>query len=283
MLSKRIATILPDMTIEEMLEVTKIHSIMGLLQTENPIIKNRPYRAVHHTISAKALVGGGTNPKPGEISLAHNGILFLDELAEFKQNTLEVLRQPIEDKIITINRLNSTLTYPCDFMLVASMNPCKCGFYGSTKRKCTCSKREVEKYLSRISGPLLDRIDIQIEVNSIEYEEISANRKVETSEQIRQRINKARKIQIERYKEHHIYSNSQLNEQLIVKYCKLDKTSKSILEKAYKNLGLSMRAYNKILKVARTIADLDYKENIQSTHIAEAIQYRSLDKKIWRN
>ena len=180
MLSKRIATILPDLTLDEMLEVTKIHSIMGLLPTENPIIKKRPYRAIHHTISTKALVGGGVNPIPGEITLAHNGVLFLDELAEFKQSTLEALRQPIEDKKITINRLNSTITYPCDCMIVASMNPCQCGFYGSTKRKCTCTKREVEKYLGRISGPLLDRIDIQVEVNSIDYKKISSKEKPET-------------------------------------------------------------------------------------------------------
>ena len=283
MLSKRVVSILPDLTMEEMLEVTKIHSIMGFLSKENPIIMKPPYRAPHHTISAKALVGGGKNPQPGEISLAHKGVLFLDELAEFKQSTLEVLRQPIEEKQITITRLNSIITYPCDFMLIASMNPCQCGFYGSTKKKCTCSKKDIQRYLSKISGPLLDRIDIQVEVNSIQYKDLSSKKQIETSLQIRERINKARQIQLNRYKEYQIYSNSQLPQKLIEKYCKLDKVSTSLLQKVYNNLGLSVRAHNKILKVARTIADLDNEENIQTKHIAEAIQYRSLDKKYWRN
>lgn len=283
MLSKRIVSILPNLSIEEMLEVTKIHSIMGFLSQDNPIITNRPYRAPHHTISATALVGGGKNPQPGEISLAHNGVLFLDELAEFKQSTLEVLRQPMEEKKITISRINSTITYPCDFMLVASMNPCQCGFYGSTKKKCTCSKSDIQRYLGKISGPLLDRIDIQIEVNSIDYKELNSNKQVQTSLQIQKRVNKARQIQLERYKKYHIYSNSQIPSKLIEKYCKLDIMSKKILQKAYSNLGLSVRAHNKILKVARTIADLDNKENIEVKHIAEAIQYRSLDKKYWKN
>lgn len=256
---------------------------MGLLPSENPIIIKPPYRAPHHTISARALVGGGKNPQPGEISLAHNGVLFLDELAEFRQSTLEVLRQPIEEKKITISRLNSTITYPCNFMLIAAMNPCQCGFYGSTKKKCTCSKNDIQRYLSRISGPLLDRIDIQTEVNYIEYKELNSKNEIETSLQIRERINKARQIQIKRYKQYEIYSNSQLSHKLIEKYCKLDKESKKVLQKAYDNLGLSVRAHNKILKVARTIADLDNKENIEVKHIAEAIQYRSLDKKFWKN
>ena len=283
MLSKRVATILPNLTMQEMLEVTKIHSIMGMLSKENPIVTKRPYRAPHHTISALALVGGGKNPQPGEISLAHNGVLFLDELAEFKQSTLEVLRQPIEEKQITIARLNSTITYPCDFMLIASMNPCPCGFYGSNKKKCICSKKDIQRYLGRISGPLLDRIDIQVEVNSIQYKDLDSKKQIETSLQIRERINSARQIQLNRYKEYQIYSNSQLPQKLIEKYCKLDNISRSLLKNVYNNLGLSVRAHNKILKVARTIADLDNKENIQAKHIAEAIQYRSLDKKYWKN
>lgn len=283
MLSKRIVSILPDLTMEEMLEVTKIHSVMGCLSNKNPIITKRPYRAPHHTISAKALVGGGKNPQPGEISLANKGVLFLDELPEFKQSTLEVLRQPMEEKKITITRLNSTVTYPCDFMLIASMNPCQCGYYGSTKKKCTCSKKDIQRYLNRISGPLLDRIDIQVEVNSIQYKDLDSKKQNETSLQIRERINKAKQIQIERYKKYQIYSNSELPTKLIEKYCKLDSKSKSLLQKVYNELGLSVRAHNKILKVARTIADLENKENIETKHIAEAIQYRSLDKKYWRN
>ena len=222
MLSKRVPTILPNLTVQEMLETTKIHSIMGLLNQENPIITKRPYRAPHHTISAKALVGGGKNPQPGEISLAHNGVLFLDELAEFKTSTLDVLRQPIEEKKITISRLNSTVTYPCNFILIASMNPCPCGFYGSPNKKCTCSKNDIRRYLGRISGPLLDRIDIQIEVNSIQYKELDSKQEKETSLQIRNRVNKIKEIQLERYKEDNIYSNSQLSHKLIEKYCKLD-------------------------------------------------------------
>ena len=266
-----------------MLEITKIHSIIGLLSADNPIVTSRPYRSPHHSISAKALIGGGRSPMPGEISLAHHGVLFLDELAEFKQNILELLRQPMEDKKITINRLNSMITYPCDFMLVASMNPCPCGFYGSLKRKCICSKKDIQRYLGKISGPILDRIDIQIEVNSIQYDELSSNKLIEKSKQIKQRINLARKIQVERYEKYHFYSNSQMSHQLIEKYCKLDKQSKYILQKAYDKLGLSIRAHDKILKVARTIADLEGVENIKPEHIAEAIQYRSLDRKYWRN
>lgn len=279
MLSARVASILPDLTREEMLDITKIYSIMGMLPQDNPIITKRPYRAPHHTISSSALIGGGKIPQLGEVSLAHNGILFLDELTEFKTNTLEVLRQPMEEKYVTINRLNGTVTYPSNFMLIASMNPCKCGFYGSATKKCTCTKSEIQKYIGKISGPLLDRIDIQIEVSSIKYEELNSNNNLEKSEEIRKRVNNARKIQLERYKQYNIYSNSQLQPQLIKKYCELDMVSEKILQKAYDNLKLTARAYNKILKVARTIADLENEKNIQSKHIAEAIQYRSLDKK----
>ena len=283
MMAKRIPSILPDLIFEEALEISKIHSIAGLLPKDKPIITNRQYRAPHHTISKSSLIGGGNIPKPGEVSLAHFGVLFLDELTEFNKNTLEVLRGPLEDGNVTISRVNATLTYPCKFMFVASMNPCPCGFYGSKEKECTCSKNMIDKYIGKISGPLLDRIDIQIEVNPVKYSSLDSNIKIETSEQIRERVNKARKIQVKRYSEYHIYSNSELSPVLIEKYCKLDKESKKILKSAFETLGLSARAYGRILKVARTIADLDNKEDIESSHIAEAIQYRSLDRKYWKN
>ena len=219
----------------------------------------------------------------GEISLAHNGVLFLDELPEFNKNTLEVLRGPLEDKIVNISRVNASLTYPCNFMFIASMNPCPCGFYGSKDKECTCTPQAISKYMGKISGPLLDRIDIQIEVTPVKYQKLDNTEKIESSEEIKSRVNKARKIQHERYINDNIYSNSQLTPKLIEKYCTLDKQGKKILEMAFEKMGLSARAYGRILKVARTIADLDEKESIQTTHIAEAIQYRSLDKKYWRN
>ena len=219
----------------------------------------------------------------GEISLAHNGVLFLDELPEFNKNTLEVLRGPLEDKIVNISRVNASLTYPCNFMFIASMNPCPCGFYGSKDKECTCTPQAISKYMGKISGPLLDRIDIQIEVTPVKYQKLDTTEKIENSEKIKNRVNKARKIQHERYINDNIYSNSQLTPKLIEKYCALDKQGKKILEMAFEKMGLSARAYGRILKVARTIADLDEKESIQTTHIAEAIQYRSLDKKYWRN
>ena len=219
----------------------------------------------------------------GEISLAHNGVLFLDELPEFNKNTLEVLRGPLEDKIVNISRVNASLTYPCNFMFIASMNPCPCGFYGSKDKECTCTPQAISKYMGKISGPLLDRIDIQIEVTPVKYQKLDTTEKIENSEKIKNRVNKARKIQHERYINDNIYSNSQLTPKLIEKYCTLDKQGKKILEMAFEKMGLSARAYGRILKVARTIADLDEKESIQTTHIAEAIQYRSLDKKYWKN
>lgn len=276
MLSQRIPTILPDISFEEALETTKIHSISGNIKDN--ILIARPFRSPHHTITIPSLIGGGSSAKPGEISLAHNGVLFLDELAEFNRATLEVLRGPLEDKKITINRSTQSLTYPCNFMLVASMNPCLCGYYGSNIKKCICSKKDIKRYISKISGPLLDRIDLQIEVQAITYTEVEEKEK-ETSQQIRARVNKARQIQIERYKEENIFSNSQLNSRQIEKYCKIDEESKQILEQAFNKLNLSVRAYSRILKVARTIADLEGKQNIEKKHIAEAIKYRSLDKK----
>ena len=283
MMVRRIPSILPDLSFEEALEVTKIHSIAGTLPQNVPIITTRPYRSPHHTVSISSLVGGGRIPKPGEISLAHNGVLFLDELPEFNKNTLEVLRGPLEDKKVTISRVNAALTYPCDFMLVASMNPCPCGFYGSKEKECTCTQEAINKYMNKISGPLLDRIDIQVEVMPVKYQKLKEDGQGETSKNIRERVNKARKIQIERYRNYGIYSNSQLTPKLIDIYCKIDSKSSKLLQVAFENLHLSARAYNRILKVARTIADLEQKEKIEAKHIAEAIQYRSLDKKYFNN
>lgn len=283
MMARRIPSILPNLSFEEALETTKIHSVAGVLPKNTPLITIRPYRAPHHTISPVSLVGGGKIPKPGEISLAHNGVLFLDELPEFNKSTLEVLRGPLEDGIVTISRINATLSYPCNFMLVASMNPCPCGFYGSKEKECTCSPQAIQKYMGKISGPLLDRIDIQVEVTPVKYEKLQGTEKIETSAKIKERVNKARVIQQNRYKKLEIHSNSQLTPNLIKKYCKLGEKEKQILKKAFETLGLSARAHDRILKVARTIADLDEKENIETSHITEAIQYRNLDKKYWSN
>ena len=283
MMAQRISSILPELTFEEALEITKIYSVAGILPKENPIITTRQYRAPHHTITSTALIGGGKTPKPGEISLAHFGILFLDELPEFNRQALEVLRGPLEDGKVTISRLNATLTYPCKFMFIASMNPCPCGYYGSRERKCTCNKIQINRYMKKISGPLLDRIDIQIEVSQVKYDNLQSNREIETSSEIKKRVDNARKIQINRYKEYNIFSNSELTPMLINKFCKIDEESKNIMKIAFEKLGLSARAYNRILKVARTIADLDKKDNIESKHITEAIQYRSLDRKYWKN
>lgn len=283
MLARRIPSILPDLTFEEALETTKIHSIAGEMEKNVSIITIRPFRAPHHTISSVSLIGGGRIPKPGEISLAHNGVLFLDELPEFNKNTLEVLRGPLEDKIVTISRVNASLTYPCNFMFVASMNPCPCGFFGSKEKECTCSPQTISKYMGKISGPLLDRIDIQIEVTPVKYKKLENDEPVESSKDIKARVNQARTIQQKRYEVENIYSNSQLTPKLIEKYCQINKESKKILELAFNRLGLSARAYGRILKVARTIADLEHKANIETNHIAEAIQYRSLDRKYWKN
>lgn len=229
------------------------------------------------------LLGGGRIPKPGEISLSHNGVLFLDELTEFNKHTLELMRGPLEDRIVSINRVNASLTYPCNFMLVASMNPCPCGYYGAKDKNCNCTKKQINQYINKISGPLLDRIDLHIEVEAVEYQKLQNSEKEESSERIRKRVNNARKIGQERYKKYGIYSNSELTPALIQKYCKLGKEEKRILEKAFDNLGFSARTYGRILKVARTIADLDESENIKVKHIAEAVNYRSLDKKYWSN
>ncbi|QIB26209.1 YifB family Mg chelatase-like AAA ATPase [Caloranaerobacter azorensis] len=281
MIARRLPSILPKLTFDESLEITKIYSVAGLLK-DNFLITKRPFRAPHHTISGASLVGGGRIPKPGEVSLAHHGVLFLDELPEFQKNVLEVLRQPMEDGYVTISRVNASFTYPAKFMFVASMNPCPCGYYGDPTHECTCSEREINRYLGKISGPLLDRIDIHIEVTPIDYKDLGSNTMSETSESIRKRVNEARKIQIDRYYKEKIFCNAQLTSKDINKYCKLDKECVKLMEEAFNNLGLSARAYNKILKLARTIADLDKKESIQIQHLAEAIQYRSLDRKFWR-
>lgn len=283
MLARRVPSILPDLTFEESLETTKIHSIAGILEKNVALITKRPFRSPHHTVSSISLIGGGRIPKPGEISLAHNGVLFLDELPEFNKNTLEVLRGPLEDKVVTISRINASLTYPCNFMFIASMNPCPCGYLGSREKECSCSEQSISRYIGKISGPLLDRIDIQIEVSQVKYQNLENNTKIETSQEVKKRVNDARKIQQNRYKKEKIYSNSALTPKLIEKYCKLDSKGKQILELAFNRLGLSARAYGRILKVARTIADLANEKNILKTHVAEAVQYRNLDKRYFKN
>ena len=282
MMARRIPSILPDLTFEEALEITKIHSIAGLLSKDVPILLTRPFRSPHHTVTINSLIGGGNIPKPGEISLAHYGVLFLDELPEFNKSTIEVLRGPLEDREVTISRVNASLTYPCNFMFVASMNPCPCGFYGSKDKECTCTPEAISRYMGKISGPFLDRIDIQIEVTPVKYQKIASEEKIESSEVIKHRVDSARKIQLDRYKQYGIFSNSELTPSLSNIYCKLDLKSKEIVQNAFERLGLSARGYERILKVARTIADLDEKENIEAKHIAEAIQYRSLDRKYWK-
>ncbi len=279
MLAQRIGTILPDLTFDEALEISKIHSIAGTLPEGSPLITKRPFRHPHHTVSSVGLSGGGTIPRPGELSLAHNGVLFLDELPEFKRDVLEVMRQPLEDGAVTISRVNATLTYPCNLMLVASMNPCKCGYLGDSRRQCSCTAADVQRYRSKISGPLLDRIDIQVEVAGVDYDKLSSKSGGEPSIEIKKRIDRTRKIQLERYKEYNIYSNSQLTPKLMEKFCRLGEAENNILKSAFDRLGLSARAHARILKVARTIADMEGSENITVPHIAEAIQYRNLDRK----
>jgi len=278
MLAKRLPSIMPYLTFEECIEITKIYSVAGLLKYNSALIKTRPFRSPHHTISAAALTGGGRIPKPGEISLAHKGILFLDELPEFQRNALEILRQPMEERTVTISRVNSTITYPADFMLAAAMNPCPCGYLGDGD-KCRCTANEIAKYTGKISGPLLDRIDIQVEVSAMKYSDLESGERAETSEEIRKRVVKAHEIQLERYKNDGIQFNSQLTSPLIGKYCVLGRDEKEIIKAAFDRLGLSARGYHKILKTARTVADLDSSENITARHLMEVIQYRSLDRK----
>jgi len=281
MLAKRVPTILPDLTFDEALEVTKIHSISGALEKNSPVITKRPFRHPHHTISAVGLTGGGSNPRPGEISLSHNGVLFLDELPEFRRDALEVLRQPLEDGTVTITRASGTFSYPCNVMLVSSMNPCPCGFHGDPVRECSCTETKIQKYVSKISGPLMDRIDIHIEVPAVSYSDLESKAKEESSADIKKRVNAARKIQLMRYKNDGIYSNSNLTPELMEKYCALSDECNSILKAAFEKMGLSARAHNRILKVARTIADLDGESEILSNHLLEAVRYRTLDRKFY--
>ncbi|MDZ7315478.1 MAG: YifB family Mg chelatase-like AAA ATPase [candidate division KSB1 bacterium] len=279
MLAKRLPTILPDMTLNEALETTKIHSVAGLLPEMEALIATRPFRSPHHTISDAGLIGGGTVPRPGEVSLAHHGVLFLDELPEFKKNVLEVLRQPLEDGVVTISRAMLSLTYPAEFMLAAAMNPCPCGYYSDPTKECTCSPPQVQRYLSRISGPLLDRIDIHIEVPAVRYRELSSTAVGESSEVIRARVEKARQIQQKRFADHpHLYCNARMDSKEIRRYCQLDDQGQELLKAAITKLRLSARAYDRILKVARTIADLDGSDRILPYHVSEAVQYRSLDR-----
>ena len=280
MLAKRLPSILPDMTFEESIETTKIHSIAGTLPEGVPLIRERPFRSPHHTVSAAGLSGGGRIPHPGEISLAHNGVLFLDELPEFARGTLEVLRQPLEDGRVTISRVSGTLSYPCAVMLVCAMNPCPCGYFGHPTHPCTCSPGAVAGYLSHISGPLLDRLDLHVEVPPVEFGELSG-RGGESSAAVRARVNKARSIQLERYRDSGISCNARLTPSLLRQYCILSAEAESLLEGAFRSMGLSARAYERILKVARTIADLDGSEHLETAHVAEAVQYRTLDRKYW--
>ena len=283
MIAKRIPTILPSMTFDEAIRTSEIHSVAGKLSGENPLITIRPFRSPHHTVSAPALSGGGTNPMPGEVSLAHNGVLFLDELPEFPLKSMEVLRQPLEDGNITISRVSGTLTYPCSIMFVAAMNPCPCGYFGHPVKQCTCSETAVKKYLGKISGPLLDRIDIQIEVPPVKYDELVNKRKAEASSEIRKRVETAREIQRLRFADEGITCNAQMSAPMLKKYCELDEQASNYLKIGFEKLAMSGRAYDRILKVARTIADLSSSENIKKQHIAEAFRLRSLDKKYWGN
>jgi magnesium chelatase family protein len=281
MLAKRLPTILSEMTLEEGLETSAIHSVAGILPNDKVIMGTRPFRSPHHTISDAALLGGGTNPSPGEISLAHNGVLFLDELPEFKRNVLGVLRQPVEDGLVTIARVANTLTYPAKFMLVAAMNPCPCGYFTDPKKECHCTPFQIQNYLSKVSGPLLDRIDIHLEVPRLKYEHLTDKRRGEQSVEIRKRVDAAHTAQKERLKNGSIVFNAHLESKELERYCVLNKEAEELLKLAILELGISARAYDKILKVSRTIADLDGKETIESNHISEAISYRSLDRNLW--
>ena len=281
MLAKCFPSILPDLTFEEALEVTKIHSIAGVLDSKEGIVTTRPIRSPHHTATTLSLTGGGRMARPGEISLAHTGVLFLDEMPEYSRNSLETLRQPLEDDVITITRVENAVEYPANFTLIASMNPCPCGSYGSRDKECKCTPNAIKKYLNKLSGPLMDRIDIHIEVDSVTYEELRSDELEEPSESIKARVDKAREIQTARYRDTGIHSNAKMNDHLLKRYCKVSPESEVMLKVAFDKLNLSARAYSRILKVARTIADLDGSEDIKDEHIIEAISYRSLDSKYW--
>jgi magnesium chelatase family protein len=281
MLAKRLPTILPPLTLDEALETTKIHSVAGKIGSGKGLVSTRPFRAPHHTISDVALVGGGGYPQPGEISLAHNGVLFLDELPEFKRTVLEVMRQPLEDRIIRISRAKQSVEFPASFMLVTAMNPCPCGYYNHPQKECVCAPGTVQKYLNRISGPLLDRIDIHVEVVPVAYGELSSERTSEKSEVVRERVIKAREIQAARFTGTGIYCNAQMSSKQLKTYCHINEAGHQLLKTAMEKLNLSARAYDRIIKVSRTIADLNGSENIETSHLAEAINYRSLDRENW--
>lgn len=281
MLAKRLPTILPPLTLNEALETTKIHSVAGRLSKNSGLIYQRPFRSPHHTVSDVALVGGGSNPQPGEISLAHNGVLFLDELPEFKRTVLEVMRQPMEDRRVTISRSRFSVTYPASFMLIASMNPCPCGYYNHPEKECVCAPGVVQKYLNKISGPLLDRIDLHVEVTPVSFLELTGKRKTDSSAAIRDRVLKAREIQGKRFEDKNIYCNAQMEAQTVQEICTVTEVGRTLLNRAMERLQLSARAYDRILKVSRTIADLSASEQILPEHIAEAIQFRSLDREDW--
>ena len=281
MLAKCIPTIIPEMSVEEALETTKIHSIVGLLTSKNYLVATRPFRGPHHTVSYAGLIGGGAFPKPGEVSLAHNGVLFLDELPEFNRNVLEVLRQPLEEGSVTIVRATGSLTFPASFMLAAAMNPCPCGYFTDPRRECRCTPSQIHRYMSRISGPLLDRVDIHVDVPALRYKELAGEYAGESSAQVRQRVNDARRIQRDRFERHRIFSNGAMTSRHIKKFCTPDEEGRDVLKMAITELGISARAYDRILKVSRTIADLEGAENIKAQHISEAIQYRTLDRNLW--
>jgi magnesium chelatase family protein len=282
MLAKRFPSILPPLTFEEALETTKIHSVAGILPKEKAIISERPFRSPHHTVSDAALIGGGSFPRPGEVSFAHHGVLFLDELPEFKKNVLEVMRQPLEDYKVTISRSKMSIEFPANFMLAAAMNPCPCGYFTDPNHECTCNTPMIQKYMARISGPLLDRIDIHIEVPAVKFSELSSKCSGEKSFEIRKRVVTAREIQQKRFSElKNVFKNADMTSKEIKKYCQLDSASEELLKMAMNRLGLSARAYDRILKVSRTIADLELSERIMANHISEAIQYRSLDRELW--
>ncbi len=279
MLAKRLPSILPDMTLEESLDASKVYSVAGLLDSKTPMLTSRPFRSPHHTVSTAGMAGGGSgHPKPGEISLAHNGVLFLDELPEFKRDTVEVLRQPLEDGVVTVSRIAGTFTYPSQFMLVGAMNPCKCGYYGHPSGRCTCTEQSVRQYRKRISGPMMDRIDLHVQVNSVAYDQLRERTPAESSEAVRKRVNAAREIQRRRYAGTGIYCNAQLEPGMMRRCCPMTEGAQQLMAGAFDALGLSARAHDRILKVARTIADLAGEEHISEMHIAEAIQYRSLDR-----
>ncbi len=277
MLSKRLPSILPDMTWEESLEVTQLYSVIGKLDAANPLVTDRPFRSPHHTVSNAGLTGGGTNPRPGEISLSHKGVLFLDELPEFRKDTMDLMRQPLEDACVTISRVSGTVTYPSEFMLVCAMNPCKCGWYGDMSGRCTCTSQSVHAYRSRISGPLLDRIDIIIEVPAVPFDDLRTRQQAESSESIKKRVDNARQIQLTRYGSKSSMCNARMGPDQLRDFCNLDRTGETLMRKAFDTLGLTARSYDRILKVARTIADLENSENILAHHIAEAIRYRSVN------